>query len=238
MAKTAQLGLPLVMPAQAQKHGTVNEALVRLDAAAQMRVVSSTLQVPPSIADDGTSYLVPAGASGAWQGMDGRIAVWSNGGWTYLSPRAGWVTWDESLGGRAMYDGTAWVADAIAVSVNGAGVAWKVLEFDHSIAPGSTNLTSVTIPEQTQVIGVTGRVVAPLAGAGLTGWRIGVGGSDNRYGSGLGIALNSHLVGLSGAPVTYYAPTPLLLSAEGGVFASGTVRLAIHCCRLVPPRPV
>ena len=36
MAKTAQLDLPLVMPAQAQKHVTVNEALARLDAAAQL----------------------------------------------------------------------------------------------------------------------------------------------------------------------------------------------------------
>ena len=35
MASTAQLALPLVAPAQAQKHVTVNEALARLDAAAQ-----------------------------------------------------------------------------------------------------------------------------------------------------------------------------------------------------------
>ena len=43
------------------------------------------------------------------------------------------------------------------------------------------------------MLGVTGRVVAALAGPGLTGWRIGVAGSDSRYGSGLGMALNSYL---------------------------------------------
>ena len=32
MTDTSQLGLPLLEPAQAQKHVTVNEALVRLDA--------------------------------------------------------------------------------------------------------------------------------------------------------------------------------------------------------------
>ena len=40
MARTAQLDLPLVMPAQAQKHVTVNEALARLDAAAQLHDVA------------------------------------------------------------------------------------------------------------------------------------------------------------------------------------------------------
>ena len=82
MARTAQLDLPLVMPAQAQKHVTVNEALARLDAAAQLRVISSLLSTPPASACDGQSYLVPAGATGEWAGhRAGRIAVWSNGGW-------------------------------------------------------------------------------------------------------------------------------------------------------------
>ena len=88
------------------------------------------------------------------------------------------------------------------------------------------------------MLGVTGRVVAALAGPGLTGWRIGVAGSDNRYGAGLGIALNSYLLGLSGAPVTYYAPTPLVVTAEGGSFASGRIRLALHVAYLIPPRSV
>ena len=48
MARTAQLSLPLVMPSQAQKHVTVNEALARLDAAAQLRVHSSRSRCPPA----------------------------------------------------------------------------------------------------------------------------------------------------------------------------------------------
>jgi Protein of unknown function (DUF2793) len=238
MAKTAQLSLPLLMPAQAQKHVTVNEALARLDALTQMRVVSSETPVPPALAVDGTSYLVPAGASGAWDGMAGRIAVWSNGGWVFLVPKAGWSAWDEGRGGRLVFDGVGWAADAVAVSAHGAGIAWKVLEFDHAVTAGASNLTSVLIPDRAQVVGVTGRVVAALAGSGLASWRVGVAGSDNRYGSGLGIALNSFLVGLSGSPVTYYSPTPLLLTAEGGSFASGTLRLAVHFCQIEPPRPV
>ena len=40
MVKTANLELPLVQAAQAQKHVTVNEALALLDAAAQLRLAS------------------------------------------------------------------------------------------------------------------------------------------------------------------------------------------------------
>ncbi len=238
MAKTAQLELPLLAPSQAQKHVTVNEALARLDAVAQLRVKSSTLSGPPATVEEGAGYLVAETASGDWVGQEGRIAVRSNGGWVFLAPRAGWRAWDESRGGYLLHDGTAWVPDAVVASPNGAGMIWKVLEFDHTIVPAATNSTTVTIPAQTQLVGVTGRVVGALTGGGLTGWRLGVAGADNRYGSGLGTALNSYVVGLSGSPVTYYAPTPLLLTGEGGSFGSGRIRLALHCVGIEPPRPV
>ena len=238
MARTAHLALPLVMPAQAQKHVTVNEALARIDAAVHLRVVSATVQAPPEIADEGQSYLVPPDATGAWQGLAGQIAVWSNGGWIYLLPKAGWRAWDESRPGHLMFDGTGWVRDAVVVSGSGAGLIWKIVEFDHVVSAGATNLTSATVPSQTQVIGVTGRVVSPVTGPGLSGWRIGVVGSNDRYGSGLGLGLNSYLVGISGTPVTYYGSTSLLITAEGGAFASGIIRLALHLVQLEPPRPV
>ena len=238
MARTTQLDLPLVAPAQAQKHVTVNEALARLDAAAQLRLVSLALQEPPAAAADGESYLVPAGATGEWAGSAGRIAIRSNGGWTYLAPKAGWRAWDEGLAAHRTFDGTGWVADAVAVSPHGAAVRWRVIEFDHSVTPGASNATSVAIPSHAQVAGVTGRVVEALTGTGLNAWRAGVGGADNRYGSGLGIGLNSYLIGLSGTPVTYYEATPLILSAEGGTFGAGVIRLAVHVLELEPPRPV
>jgi hypothetical protein len=113
-----------------------------------------------------------------------------------------------------------------------------VVEFDHAIVPGASNATLVAIPAQAQVVGVSGRVIAALSGSGLTSWRIGVAGSDNRYGSGLGIGLNAYLAGLSGSPVTYYAATPLLLTAEGGGFGAGMIRLAVHFLGIEPPLPV
>jgi hypothetical protein len=236
MARTAHLDLPLIMPAQAQKHVTVNEALARLDATVQLRVISSVTDAPPAAAADGASYLIPDPASGEWNGRSGQVAVWSNGGWVYLAPRAGWRAWDEGRSGHHAFDGTAWVPDALVVSPNGAATLSKVIEFDHAVVAGATNAPAVSIPSHSQVVGVTGRVLNPLTGPGLTGWRVGVAGSDDRYGSGLGLAAGSYLLGLSGAPVTYYGPTPLVLTAEGGQFAAGDIRLALHVVQLAPPR--
>ena len=238
MARTAQLNLPLIAPAQAQKHVTVNEALTRLDALAQLRIKSFDQVAVPSNPKDGDAYLVGLAAADDWSGQAGKIAVWSNGGWIFVLPKIGWTAWDETALCSRMYHGNGWMADAVAVSAGGAGTRHRVIEFDHGILPGSANLTTVTIPAGAQVIGVSGRVVAGLVGAGLTGWRIGVEGADNRYGSGLGVSQNSYLLGLSGSPVTYYSATPILLTSEGAAFAGGTVRLALHIVEIEPPQPI
>ena len=46
---TANLGLPLLLPAQAQKHVTHNEALQLLDILVQARVEDRTRTVPPPL---------------------------------------------------------------------------------------------------------------------------------------------------------------------------------------------
>ncbi len=237
MPRTAQLDLPLLAPSQAQKHVTVNEALVRLDAAARTRVVTSDRTTPPSGALDGDSYLVPDGAAGDWTGRTGQIAVRSNGGWIFLAAKSGWRVWDEALFCERVFDGETWVSHAAFLSPSGAATIGRTVEFEHEILPGASNATILTIPSNASLIGVTGRVVDTLHGSGLTGWRAGVAGSDNRYGSGLGLQAGSYLIGLTGSPVTYYASTPLVLSAEGGLFTGGVVRLALHVLELVPPRP-
>ncbi len=237
MPRTAQFDLPLLAPSQAQKHVTVNEALVRLDAAARPRLLASDLTTPPSGAADGDSYLVPDGAAGAWLGRTGQIALRSNGGWIFLAPKSGWRVWDEALFCERVFDGEVWIAHAASLSRGGAATIGRTVEFEHQIGSGATSVTGVPIPKNASLIGVTGRVVASIYGSGLTGWRVGVAGSEDRYGSGLGMQVESYLIGLTGSPVTYYSDTPLVLSAEGGAFAGGLVRLALHLLELVPPRP-
>jgi hypothetical protein len=238
MADTQKLSLPLLSPSQAQKHVTVNEALVRLDAAVQLTAAARDLTVPPAAAADGTAYIVPPGAVNAWAGQGGRVAVRLNGGWIFLVPQAGWRAFVTAEHRVVVFDGTGWAQDAVAVASGGSALALAVREFDHAVSAGATSLTPPELPANAIVFGITGRVVEAIGGT-LDTWRVGVADSDNRYGSGIGVAQGAWLRGVTGSPLAYYAPTPLLMTAEGGEFdGSGTVRFAIHYALPGLPRPV
>ncbi|QPH53775.1 DUF2793 domain-containing protein [Pontivivens ytuae] len=240
MTETAKLGLPLVQAAQAQKHVTVNEALARVDAMTQLRLVTVMRPTPPVAPADGDCHAVPAGATGDWAGEDGRVAVASAGLWSFVTPQMGWRAWDVAGQAALTHDGVDWRRDEAAVSAGGAATLLRVVEVDHVIGAGeAVSTVAGIIPGPSQVVGVTGRVISPISGAGLTGWRLGVSGSDNRYGSSLGLGLNSYALGFTGQPITYWSATDLILTPEGGAsFDGGTVRLAVHLTELLPPAAV
>ena len=112
MPDTPILGLPLLAAAQAQKHVTLNEALLRLDALIHLSVIARNLGSPPAAAD-GDRYLVAATPSGAWAGQPGMVALAQGGGWVFLSPRMGWRVWVEAEARLLVFDGAQW-RDALA----------------------------------------------------------------------------------------------------------------------------
>jgi hypothetical protein len=57
-----------------------------------------------------------------------------------------------------------------------------------------------------------------------------VAGDTAKFGSGLGVAKNANNVGVVG-PTAYYADTPVVITAAGGSFTGGKVRVAIHIMR-------
>jgi hypothetical protein len=226
-----------VQAAQAQKHVTVNEALLRLDALAQLTLVSRSLAVPPISAPDGTAYAIPAGASGPWAGHEGRVGLWLNGGWEVVDARAGWRAWVEDEAASALFDGAAWTAGVAAVSPGGAALSFRVVEIDHAVGSGSESVTQAVIPSGSIVFGVTGRVMAGFGGT-ATAFRVGIGGaSTDRYGSGIGSGVGAWFRGVTGAPLAYYSDTPLTITAEGGMFDGGILRIAVHLGELGLPRP-
>ncbi len=108
MSETSpNLELPYLMPDQAQKHVTHNEALQRLDALTQI-ILADLLPAPPANPAEGACYAVIAPATGSWQGRAGQIACLIDGDWTFFSARPGWIAW--SLAGRrpVWFDGSAW----------------------------------------------------------------------------------------------------------------------------------
>jgi hypothetical protein len=203
----------------------------------QLSAVSRTTTTPPVTAQEGATFLVPAGAVNAWAGKDGQVAAWQNGGWVFLTPCGGWRAFVTADAKTLLHDGAEWVEDAVAVAPGGAAMSFSVREFDHLVSAGATSTTAAELPANTVVFGVTGRVLSDIPGT-QTSWRLGVAGSDNRYGSGIGISEGAFLRGLTGSPQAYYVPTELLLTAEGGSFSGGgSVRFAVHYASLSLPRP-
>ncbi|MEL7347180.1 MAG: DUF2793 domain-containing protein [Pseudomonadota bacterium] len=231
MADTLTLGLPLLEAAQAQKHVTVNEALARLDAVTGGLVASIGAVSPPAVVD-GEAHVVGLGATGDWAGQDGALAYAVNGGWAFVAPATGMAVTDTT-GARHAYLGGSWVEGAVAGGAGGAATLARVVAVDHDVAAGATSTAVAAIPAGSVVIGVSARVEQALGGA--SSWQLGVAGSADRYGSGLGVAANSYAAGITGQPQAYYAATDLVLTASGGDFTAGRLRLAVHLLAIVPP---
>lgn len=105
---TANLALPYLLAAQAQKHVTHNEALQRLDALVQL-VIAGTPSSPPADAAEGECYWPTAPAAGEWTGKEGRLAFRQDGAWIFIAPRAGWRAFDLQHGRLAVFSGGAWI---------------------------------------------------------------------------------------------------------------------------------
>jgi len=112
MHASPRLGIDYLAPQQAQKHVTVNEGFRRLDALAQLAILSAALAEEPAAPAEGDAYILPAGSSGAaWSAMAaGDLAVFQDGGWARIAPKAGWRAYDLATHTLRVFDGTAWSA--------------------------------------------------------------------------------------------------------------------------------
>ncbi|MFN7002557.1 MAG: DUF2793 domain-containing protein [Roseinatronobacter sp.] len=103
---TARLSLPYILPAQAQKHVTHNEALARLDLLVQLVVEAFGATEPPSTPAEGQIWALGATPSGPWTGQADRLAIWQGGDWLFLSPQDGWRA--ASGTDLRVWSGTGW----------------------------------------------------------------------------------------------------------------------------------
>lgn len=105
---TGRLALPLLQPGQAQKEMSHNEALVRLDLAAQATVSAAGMTDPPAEPGLGEAWILGESATGEWAGHDGEIAGWTAGGWRFLAPFEGMRAWVSGSGGFALFAEGEW----------------------------------------------------------------------------------------------------------------------------------
>ncbi|MFD1694835.1 DUF2793 domain-containing protein [Roseibium aestuarii] len=239
MSKTLRLSLPLLAPSQAQKHVTHNEALLTLDVLAHALFESRSLSAPP-VAAEGQSFLVGPSASGDWAGSEGAIAHWRDGGWVFFQPFDGLraLVRDEDL--RLVHLEGTWraLADLVgpdqaqARSSGGAETRVQVIETDLTDLSGTYAETAELIPDRSLVLAVASRTLAAVTGA--TSYDVGVPGEVSKFGGSLGVAAGASNIGVIG-PTAFYAPTRLRVSANGGAFTGGTVRLSLHVLTFAAP---
>ncbi|MBL9048659.1 MAG: DUF2793 domain-containing protein, partial [Tabrizicola sp.] len=135
---TTILSLPLILPAQAQKHVTHNEAINQLDLIVQLAVINRTLTTAPALPSIGDRHIVAAGATGPWVGQSGRIALYTAAGWQFTQPLPGWRAHVLAEGQTAVFDGLVWKAPSEGpLSVTQLGV---------SATADATNRLSVASP--------------------------------------------------------------------------------------------
>lgn len=90
-AQSARLALPFLLPAQAQKHVTHNEALERLDLIVQIGVEGFDSTTPPVTAQDGQIWALGSDPVGDWAGQSGKLTARAGNSWQFITPGTGWI---------------------------------------------------------------------------------------------------------------------------------------------------
>lgn len=99
------------------------------------------------------------------------------------------------------------------------------LEVTETGLSGASVITSLQIPDRSIVFAVHTRVTTAITGA--ASFSVGDGTTADKFGSGIGISLDSTNIGVA-TPTPYFADTDIVLTPAGGSFSSGEVKLVLH----------
>jgi hypothetical protein len=123
-------------------------------------------------------------------------------------------------------------SNVLALGPNGSSVTLNIVEQEVTSLSGASVNAPTQLPAGALVLAVAARVVTAIAGA--TSFSVGYSGSVSAFGSGLGIAVGSTNDGLVG-PNPFYSATTIVLTAAGGNFTAGAVRLSLIYLTFAPP---
>jgi hypothetical protein len=63
---------------------------------------------PPAAPEEGQCWIVASPGTGDWEGRDGLLAMWSEGGWRFLAASPGTIAWTKAASLPLLWDGTQW----------------------------------------------------------------------------------------------------------------------------------
>lgn len=228
MSNSANFDLTFLEAGQSHKHVSVNNALARIDALGQLVLISDDRNDAPEKPEEGDCVYIPMG-EGQFAGVNGKIAIYQNGGFEFVAPKAGWQAYITRRAEFCVFDGVEWQA----WPKRETSLAISVLSKERRIENSPQEV--MAIPERSIVFGVSALVSEDIKGEGVSGWSLGVGESKDRYGSGLWLGKGGWVKGLTGQPMTYWSETKLLISPEGGEFTGGKVKVKLFYLDLPIP---
>ena len=224
MSQTGRLGLPYIVASQAQKEVTHNEGLNRLDAFVTP-VVSEITDTPPSSPAVGNLVIVGASPADDFIGHENELAQYLTGGWIFYTPFKWMDAVVESLDSRMTYDGSTWVPFGLIMKDTGEYLRVGHKTEDITVGSGASVDSTITIPDRSILLTVNVRVMTAVTGA--TSFDVGIAGETNKFGSSIGVVLDSTNIGVIG-PTAFYSDTAIRLTANGSNFSGGVVRTTMQ----------
>lgn len=221
MKQTDKLGLPYIITSQAQKEVTHNEALNRLDIFITP-IVKDIVNSPPSNPQEGELVIIGKQPSGGFTNHMHALAQYKGGGWLFYAPFKWMDAVVESIESKMVYDGTGWVPFGLIMKDTGEYLRVEHWQEDISLS-GKEVSSTLLLPDRSSVMAINVRVLDEIQGS--TSFKVGVSGDLARYGNEIGVAKDSTNVGMSYHPITYYQDTAVMLTAVGGDFSGGVVRV-------------
>ncbi len=161
------------------------------------------------------SDTIDGAASGVISSAYGYLALQSNGSnkWTIVD--------------AATFNGSAGI-----FAPHGSSLQVGVIE-GLITCSGASSTSTVQIPNRAVVLAVSVYVLTAITGAtsfnvdATTSSGGGAGSTSGQFGSGIGVAAGSSNIGVIG-PTAWYAASTIKLTAQGGSFTGGSVRIAIQ----------
>jgi hypothetical protein len=247
---TTRSKIPYIVTNQASKEVTFAEAMNILDVVVNCSAINMSTTTPPASPVDGDIYVVATGATGIWQTEVNSIAAYQSG-WVYIKPFKGLIVYNESdnisyrfstlnysaLSSGGSSGGSSFTlpnsnTQQIVETASSASTGLGILEEELTLT-GASVTSTIMIPSRSIVEAVCVRTTHHVTGAAA--YDCGVTGETTKYGGRLSVFADSVNIGVTG-PTAFYSPTSIILTAQGGSFTGGRVRVSIHYKTYIPPQ--
>lgn len=127
----------------------MDDNIIAMGSVTQLAVLDRSLSAPPGSPVSGDRYIVGAGATGGWNGHDGKIALYLGAAWRFYVPQDGWIAYDQNDGVTVRMESGLWreIETLVkpALIANEAGATKTLTEADSLSVVRFTGASAVTL---------------------------------------------------------------------------------------------